>query len=176
MEQGPLTGDATRDRLSGVVDGRNMNYSTAMVQLPLVRESVGESVRTPDDVVRICCDLRNLAQEAFQILTLNAKNRLLNRHLVSLGLADSSLVHPRESYRPALLDGAAMVVAVHNHPSSDPTPSAEDIRITRQLIEAGRILGIPLVDHIILGRNPDGTASRYSMRESGVCDFSPAIP
>lgn len=148
-----------------------MNYSTAMVQLPLVKESSGV-VRTPDDVVRVCSDMVGLAQESFHVLTLTAKNRLINRHLVSLGIADASLVHPREVFRPAILDGACYVLAVHNHPSGDATPSAEDVRITRQLVEAGRILNVALIDHVILGRNPDGTASKVSMREAGLCEFA----
>ena len=148
-----------------------MNYSTAMVQLPLVRESTGEYVKTPEDAVRICSDLRDLAQEAFHVLTLTAKNKLLNRHLVSLGLVDASLVHAREFYRPAILDGACAVVAIHNHPSGDPTPSAEDVRITRQLVEAGKILGIHLADHVIVGRGREPGRSYVSMREQGLCQF-----
>ncbi|MEK7218009.1 MAG: JAB domain-containing protein, partial [Patescibacteria group bacterium] len=143
--------------------------------LPLVRESTGEAVRSPEDILRVCADIRNLAQESFHVLTLNTKNRLLNRHLVSLGLADSSLVHPREMFRPAILDGAAAVVAVHNHPSGDPTPSAEDVRVTRQLIEAGRILGILLLDHVIVGRGVDSGRPYVSMRESGLCDFGAGV-
>ena len=150
-----------------------MNYNAALIQLPLVRESNGERVRTPDDMWRICSDIADLAQEAFQVLSLNTKNHLINRHLISLGLADASLVHPREVFRAAIgQDGAAAVVLAHNHPSGDPTPSVEDIRITRQLIEAGRILDISVLDHVVIGRVRNASPAFVSMRESGLCQFN----
>jgi DNA repair protein RadC len=152
--------------------GCPMNYSTATVQLPMVRESSNEAVRTPEDAARVCADIQGLAQESFHVLTLNARNRLLNRHMVSLGLVDSTLVHPREVFRAAVMDGASAIIAVHNHPSSDPTPSAEDLGVTRQLIEAGRILGIPLLDHVIIGRSAEPGKSHISLRESGMCIFT----
>lgn len=117
-----------------------MNYRVAMLQMPLVKESAGEAVRTPYEVYRVCSDLADLAQEAFHVLLLNAKNRMTDRVMVSLGLLDASLVHPREVFRAAITENAAALILVHNHPSGDPCPSAEDIRITRQLVEAGRIL------------------------------------
>ena len=148
-----------------------MNYTTALVQLPLIRETGKERVRTPEDVSRLCDDLRQLAQETFHILILNSKNSLVNRIMVSLGLLDASLVHPREVFRQAVTENAAAIILVHNHPSGDPTPSAEDIRITRQLIEAGRVLDIKVLDHTIIGQTGNGR-SFMSMREEGLCDFS----
>ncbi|MCE9616547.1 MAG: Mov34/MPN/PAD-1 family protein [Lentisphaerae bacterium] len=150
-----------------------MNYNTAIVQLPLVRETNGGRIRTPEDVYRVCRDIADLAQESFHVLTLSAKHGLINRHLVSLGTADSALVHPREVFRCALNDGAVVaVVLVHSHPSGDPTPSSEDVRITRQLIEAGRIIDIRVMDHIVIGRVGGMSAVPYlSMRESGLCCF-----
>lgn len=158
-----------------------MNYTTAMIQLPLVKETKGDRVRTPEDIYQVCKDLGQLAQETFQILCLNTKNNLMNRHMITLGLADASLVHPREVMRPAIVESAAALVLVHNHPSGDPTPSAEDIRITKQLIEASRIIDIKLLDHVIIGRfvngftvnssDPNGRCY-LSMREEGLCDFS----
>lgn len=150
-----------------------MNYNPALVQLPLVRESMGERVRTPADVYRVCSDIANLAQESFHVLSLDSKNRLINRHLVSLGLVDASLVHPREVYRAAIgQDGACALVLTHNHPSGDPTPSAEDLRITRQLIEAGRIIDIKVLDHVVIGRPVNGSPAFVSMRESGLVTFA----
>ena len=150
-----------------------MNYNPVLVQLPLVRESTGERVRTPEDVYRMCGDITALAQEAFHVISLDSKNQLINRHMVSLGLADASLVHPREVFRTAIEDSASAIVLVHNHPSGDTTPSAEDIRITRQLIEAGKIIDIKVIDHVVLGRirNDNGPAF-LSMRESGLCTFT----
>jgi len=151
-------------------------YNTALIQLPLVRESTGEHVRTPEDVGRVCADISGLAQESFHVLTLNAKNRLINRHLVSLGLADASLVHPREVFRSAIgADGACAVILVH--PSGDPAPSAEDLRITRQLVQAGRVVDIKVLDHVIIGRpigvvdGQPGQPGFLSLRESGLVSF-----
>ena len=150
-----------------------MNYSPALVQLPLVHEAGTEILRTPEAVYLFCSDLGGLAQESFQVLTLNTKSRLVNRHMISLGLVDTCQVHPREVFRCAILDGAITLVLVHNHPSGDPAPSAEDLRITRQLVEAGKLLGIPVLDHVIIGRPVPPVVTGYlSMRESGAVAFA----
>ena len=158
-----------------------MNYTTAMVQLPLVKEAPRERIRTAEDVWRICEDLRDLAQESFHVLTLNAKNRLIDRHMITTGIADASLVHPREVFQRAIHDGASSIVLAHNHPSGDPAPSAEDIRITKQLVAAGGIVDIKVLDHVIIGRpvagfgvnsiDPNGH-SFVSLREQGICSFA----
>jgi DNA repair protein RadC len=145
-----------------------MDYSSALVQLPLVCESSGKCVRTPEDAYDVCRDLAHCAQETFHTILLNTKNLMINRVLVTLGLVDASLVHPREVFRAAIQNGASAMVLVHNHPTGDPTPSAEDIRITRQLIEVGRIVDIKVIDHVIVGREP----AFLSMRESGLCTFN----
>src|ERR1035437_7284029 len=129
-----------------------MNYSSAFIKLPLVCEPGSQKIVSPADTWRVCSDIGNLAQESMHVLTLNGRNRLINRHMVSLELANASLTHPRESFRAAIIDGACCVLLLHNHPSGDTTPSAEDVRITRQLIEAGKIIGIQIIDHVIIGR------------------------
>ncbi len=149
-----------------------MNYNPALVQLPLVRDTLGNKVRTPLDVHGVCRDLERCAQEAFHTLLLDSRNRLINRVMVTLGLADAALVHPREVFRTAIENTASAMVLVHNHPSGDPTPSAEDLRITRQLIEAGRIIDIKVIDHVIIGRASNGRPTFLSMRESGLCEFN----
>jgi DNA repair protein RadC len=149
-----------------------MSFSTALIQLPLVRERPLKRVVTPEDAYETCKDLGELAQEVFLVLSLDTKNRLIERGLVTVGIIDASLVHPREVFRQAIQSSAAAVVLVHNHPSGDPTPSAEDIRITRQLIVGGRIIDIRVLDHVVVGRPLDGRPGFMSMRESGVCDFS----
>lgn len=152
-----------------------MNYTTVMVKLPLVRETGKERIRTPEDVAKVCSDLALLAQETFHVLMLNSKNYLINRHMVTLGIADASLVHAREIFRIAVTEGAtAAIVLVHNHPSGDSTASAEDVRITKQIIEAGKILGIPVQDHVIIGNSSEAEKGFLSMRESGLCDFARA--
>ena len=149
-----------------------MNYVTALVQLPLVKETRKERIRSPEDVARVCADIGELAQETFHVLILNAKNNLANRHMVTIGLADASLVHPREVFRPAIAENATAIVLTHNHPSGDPTPSAEDIKITKQLIEAGKIVNITVQDHVIIGKAAESSKGFFSMRESGLCDFA----
>jgi DNA repair protein RadC len=149
-----------------------MSYRSALIQLPLVRESTGEHVRTPEDVYRVCGDIAALAQESFHVLILDTRNQLISREMVSLGIVDASLVHPREVFRAAIAAGAAAVVLAHNHPSGETTPSAEDIRITRQLIEAGKIIDIKVLDHVIIGReSPESGTPYLSLRESGLCQF-----
>ena len=149
-----------------------MHYVTALIQLPLIRESRKERIRTPEDVARLCSDIRDLAQETFQVLLMNAKNNLINRVMATVGIVDASLVHAREVFRQAVMENAAGVVLVHNHPSGDPTPSAEDVRITKQIVEAGKILGILVTDHVIIGRESESTRGFLSMREQGLCEFA----
>jgi DNA repair protein RadC len=155
-----------------VEKGENVNYTTAMVQLPLVMEATRERIRSPADAARVCSDIENLAQETFQVLILNAKNYLIERQMVSLGLVSSSLVAARELFREAIQRNASALIMIHNHPSGDPTPSAEDMRITKQMIEAGRILGILVQDHVIVGRDPETGSRHISLREQGLCNFA----
>jgi DNA repair protein RadC len=131
-------------------------------------------VRTPEDVHRLMGPLaRGLDREIFWALPLNAKNMLVHRPLdISQGLLDASLVHPREVFREAIRTSAAAMIVAHNHPSGDPSPSAEDIRVTRQLVQAGRIIGIRLLDHVILADGSGGDNGFMSMREAGVVDFA----
>jgi DNA repair protein RadC len=90
-------------------------------------------------------------QEEFKVVLLNSKNRVLHHQTVSLGSLNETLVHPRDVFRPAITFSAASIILVHNHPSGDPTPSDEDIALTKQLCVCGKILDIPVVDHIIIG-------------------------
>jgi DNA repair protein RadC len=92
-----------------------------------------------------------LDREEFLVVPLGGKNQILGFHVVSVGTLTASLVHPREVYKIALLANAAAVIVVHNHPSGDPTPSAEDVAITRRLREAGELLGVSLLDHVVIG-------------------------
>jgi DNA repair protein RadC len=108
-------------------------------------------IRGPEDVFRrMGPQLGSLDQEEFHALHLNTQHTVIREVLVTRGILDASLIHPREVFRPALEVSAAAVILVHNHPSGDPTPSAEDLRVTRQLREAGRILGVPVLDHVIV--------------------------
>jgi len=105
------------------------------------------------------------AKEHFWALMLDSQNGLVAAHEVSTGTLSASLVHPREVFGPALrVLGVASVILVHNHPSSDPTPSNEDLRLTRQLVDAGRLLDIKVHDHVILG---SGTEAYVSLAQRG---------
>ena len=92
-------------------------------------------------------------KEHFWAMGLNTKNQIQYLELVSLGVLDASLVHPREVFRFAVMKGVARIVLVHNHPSGDPTPSPEDVRVTEMMIESGRLLDIEVMDHLVIGRN-----------------------
>jgi DNA repair protein RadC len=108
-------------------------------------------IREPEDVVRLFqTRLRDLAVEEFHLLALDSQSQVLREVLVTRGLLNSSLVHPREVFRAAIAEAAAGIIVVHNHPSGDPTPSAEDQAVTRQLVAAGRLLDLPLYDHVIV--------------------------
>jgi len=96
--------------------------------------------------------LRDKKKECFFILLLDSKNRAMREERISEGTLTSSLVHPREAFNPAIRESAASLILVHNHPSGDPTPSREDEEITRRLVEGGKLLGIGVLDHIIVGQ------------------------
>ncbi len=103
------------------------------------------------DVFEIFRDLRLEAKEHFVALHLDGKNRIICLDRVSVGSLNQSIVHPRELFKTACLSSAAAIILIHNHPTGDPTPSREDLSITRRLKEAGDILGIKVLDHIIIG-------------------------
>ena len=111
-----------------------------------------ERIRGPVDVQRFYASrLRDLAVEEFHVLALGSQSQVLGDLLITRGILNSSLVHPREVFRAAIAEAAAGIIVVHNHPSGDPTPSADDRAVTRQLVDAGRLLDVPVYDHVIVG-------------------------
>jgi DNA repair protein RadC len=110
------------------------------------------AIRGPEDVAEVCRGLRRSQREVFVVLLLNARHEMMRRITVSVGSLNASIVHPREVFKPAILASAASVVLVHNHPSGDPQASDEDLTITRRLVQAGEILGISVLDHIVVAR------------------------
>jgi DNA repair protein RadC len=124
---------------------------------------------TPERVADFMRDqLRSCDVEFFHALLLNARRKLIRVEQISHGLVDSLLVHPREVFRSAIAANACSIVLVHNHPSGDPTPSEADIRATRDLIRAGQLLKIEVVDHVILGKRTAGNEKGYvSLRQLG---------
>jgi DNA repair protein RadC len=131
----------------------------------LARTSQVETVtiRSPKDVSNMLAEeLRYLNKEHFVCLFLNTKNQVIGKETLSMGSLNASIVHPREVFLAAIKRSSASIVCAHNHPSGDPTPSPEDIQITQRLAEAGHLLGIELLDHIIIG---DRTS--VSLKEQG---------
>jgi len=145
LERVPGVGRATAARILAALElGRRA-----------AAEAWGEGawLRGPGDVFALMGPrLRDAAQEEFHALLLNSRHRVLREVLVTRGILDSAPIHPREVLRAAVTEGAAAIILVHNHPSGDPTPSAEDRAVTRQLAEAGRAVGIPVLDHVVIGR------------------------
>jgi DNA repair protein RadC len=127
------------------------------------RLRAGALIRSPSDVYHhFHPNLRDAKQEHFLVILLDARHRVLRSEMISQGTLTASLVHPREVFRPALRNAAAALVLVHNHPSGDPTPSAEDREVTARLASAGEILGVRVLDHIVVAER-----GFCSLREQG---------
>jgi len=136
-------------------------------------------LKTPQDILPFCQDILGLDQEGLFVVALKANNTVIERRLITFGILDASLAHPREVFRYAIVRNTAKIVLVHNHPSGNNQPSVEDLRITKQLIQAGTVIGIRVIDHLILGDPQDvlGMASKiFSIRETGLCDFNFTVP
>jgi DNA repair protein RadC len=95
--------------------------------------------------------LKNEKQENFYVLILNNANNIIKEELISKGILDSAIIHPREIFKPAIKNSASKIILIHNHPSGNPNPSKEDLEITKQLVEAGKLLDIKVLDHVIVG-------------------------
>jgi DNA repair protein RadC len=131
--------------LAAVEIGRriaNLNYTERYV------------IRSPEDGANyVMNDMRFLSQEHFVCLYLNTKNQVLHKQTIFIGSLNASIVHPREVFREALKRSAASIICLHNHPSGDPSPSREDIEVTKRLVECGKMIGIDVLDHLIIGEN-----------------------
>lgn len=138
----------------------------------LAADSTGEAspLDSPLAVYKLFRErLRTVEQEKFYVLMLDSKNFLLAMEQITVGLVDRTQIHPREVFRNAIRENCSRIILVHNHPSGDPTPSAPDIAATRQLIDAGEIIGIRVLDHIVIG-NPARSrgTTHISFREKGL--------
>jgi len=140
-------------------------------RIVLVKEKVGRyelprETKSPEEAYNAITKITNVqgeAQEVFGILILNTKNKIVAVHEISRGTLNSSMAHPREVFKPAVLHNAAAIICFHNHPSGDPEPSKEDIEINNRIKNSGELLGILVYDHIIIGDD------RYvSLKERGV--------
>ena len=154
-----------------------MDYAALMEACAAYVAVKKPAVRDPETAYRLLRPIMTAAtsgdsQETFFVLLLDTKSKVIGSPVeCTRGLLDSAPVHPREVFREAVRQSAASVILAHNHPSGDPTPSKEDIDITRRLVEAGRILGIRIVDHVICGRPSDMTPGFVSLREKNLVTF-----
>lgn len=133
----------------------------------IVRKPIGQKIqiRSANDAAEYVMDrMRHLKKEHFVTLHLDTKHCVIGEEVASVGSLDASIVHPREVFKVAVKRSASAILCLHNHPSGDPTPSPEDIAVTRRLCEAGKLLGIDVLDHIVVG---DGRF--VSLKASGEC-------
>lgn len=128
-------------------------YSKECVREEAPAEFGSVRFTSADQVFEMFLDLQQETKEHFIALHLDGKNRIVAMDRVSSGSLNQSIVHPREIFKTALLSSAAAIIFIHNHPTGDPTPSAEDREVTKRLKEAGELLGVRVLDHIVIGKN-----------------------
>jgi len=112
-----------------------------------------DAVMSPEKVFELCADIRSSKKEHFVAFYLNSRGALIEREIISIGTLNASLVHPREVFEPALRHCAASIIVAHNHPSNDTERSHEDAEVTKQLVHAGKLLGIEVVDHVVVSKD-----------------------
>lgn len=148
-------------------DARVPHYHVALVRdesTPYETETM--TISCPEDVADVCADLRAADRERFEVLLVSTKNNLIARVLISVGSLNTSIVHPREVLKPAIVSNAASIILVHNHPSGDSTPSGADVQLVRRLVRAADCIGIEILDSVVVGGGPNGTIT--SMRDAGL--------
>ena len=153
-----LAGITRLNELTNIKGLGQAKAATVLAALEIGRRSASAKpiekihLRCPQDVADFLMPrLRYAAKEQFVVILLNNKNKVIGTEVVSEGSLSSSIVHPREVYAPAILHHAAAIMVAHNHPSGDPKPSIEDEEVTRLLLRSGKVLGIPMIDHVIIG-------------------------
>lgn len=160
QEAGSLRGlsDVSVEQLTGIRgigEAKAMQLQAGIELGRRMARSVMEDrvkIRSPQDVASLLKEeLRYLQKEHFIVLFLNTKNFVIGQETLSMGSLNASIVHPREVFRAAIKRSSASIVCAHNHPSGDPTPSAEDIELTQRLVEAGKLIGIEVLDHLVIG-------------------------
>lgn len=160
-------------KISGIGPAKAVEIHAALALARRLRSRDGTDnprIEGPENVADLMREtFRGQKQEQFYALYLDTKNRVLKKNVITIGLLDRSQVHAREVFRRAVRESCSRVVLVHNHPSGDPTPSSEDIACTAELVQAGKIIGIEVLDHIVMGRR---TATRtqdfLSFKSSGL--------
>lgn len=151
--------DVTEQELTSIKGIGNIKAKQIITALQLARsftipEATAYHIKKPEDVYKLIePELRYQNREYFICLLLNSKNGVISKEIISIGNLNACIVHPREVFRPAIKRSSASLICVHNHPSGNPEPSSEDIQITKRIVEAGVIVGIDVLDHIIIGLN-----------------------
>lgn len=165
-----VTAEKRSAKVEQIVAENHINETPAY-HIELVREEkpaafCGKAVFGPEDIADIFRQvLKNEDRELFTMLALDTKHRVIGANVVSQGTLDASIVHPREVFKAAMLLNASGIIICHNHPSGNITPSREDLETTKRLIKAGALLGIPVLDHLIVGWEMDGNFRYYSFKE-----------
>jgi DNA repair protein RadC len=120
-------------------------------------------IKSPEDIFEYMADMQYLKQEQFRIIMLNTKNKIIGDRIITQGTVSATLVSPREVFSPAVRNMATSIIVIHNHPSGDSIPSKEDIDVTNNIVEVGKIMSIPVIDHIIIGKD-----EFTSLKERGI--------
>ena len=149
-------------------------YATLIDHCTAYVQETKPTVNTPAATYHLMAPLcMEDMQEGVYVILLNSKNRPINAPVrITHGLANASMIHPREVFRLAITSNAVSIILAHNHPSGDPTPSQEDIRMTQNICDAGEIIGIHVTDHVIIGKPSNDHPGFFSMRESGLANFT----
>jgi DNA repair protein RadC len=156
------------ERLRGLAGIGPTRAASLLAAVELARRAQNKTstdlpaIRSMNDIVAQAVDLRPKKKEHLLAFLLNARQQLIAKEIISIGTLTASLAHPREIFAPAIGKAAAGVILVHNHPSGDPSPSEEDVRLTKRIAQAGHIMGIDLLDHLIIAEN-----GCYSFKQAG---------
>jgi DNA repair protein RadC len=141
--------------------------SLRLAAVALRQERSDPVIDSPQAIAALCSEMRFLSHESLRVVLLNAKQHLIKVVSVSEGTLNEAVAHPREIFKPAIIHSAYGFVLVHNHPSGDPSPSEADLRLTRRLSEASKILQLHLIDHVIIGMATPGQSGYFSFKEAG---------
>ena len=152
------------DQISGIGKVKALQIIAAIeLSKRIITKTTAVEILKPQDIWNELKEYRSKSKEYFIAFYLDVRNNVISKEIVSIGTLNASLVHPREVFEPAVRNLAAQIILSHNHPSGDPTASAEDIKLTNNLVEAGKILGIEVIDHVILTKN-----NYISLKEKGI--------
>ncbi|MBU4480506.1 DNA repair protein RadC [Patescibacteria group bacterium] len=140
-------------KIKGLGKAKASQILSAIELVKRLQSNETREILSPEDIWKLCSDIRDSKKEHFVAFYIDTQNNLIERQIISIGTLNASLVHPREIFEPAVKHSSASIIIAHNHPSGNCEPSQEDMEITKRLTEAGKILGIEILDHIIIAKN-----------------------